>query len=620
MGRRDPVARLRHDMRTPINHIVGYTELLIELAMDENPPARTEELTRVLSAAKSLLGLIDDTMVRARLESLLGQESAEEARAPLPEQAVPEYVPRQRTFNGPRGRILIVDDNQANCEVLQKRLEREGHRTAIVNDGERALELLAAEPFDLVLLDILMPGLDGHTVLARIKLDETLRHLPVIMISALDEMETVVRCIEIGAEDYLPKPFDPTLLRARIGASLEKKALRDAEQAHLVTIEKTQERLAAELSEASAYVRSTLPAPWVDGAVRTDWRLVPSTELGGDALGYHWVDEHTLAAYVLDVSGHGVGAALLSATAIKVLLSGALPDVDFHDPGAVLTALNEKFPMEAQNNMFFTIWYGVLDLRWGTLTAASAGHPPAILIRPGETQAELVGKKGMVLGGMPGTVYTSTRCSAPPGSKLFLVSDGAYEIHRAGELVLDHPRLTAFLTDAANAGDDELDGFVSWVHDLHGPGALDDDLTILKVRLMQTRLTLRAEPVLDEVPKVNERVEEFLESHSIASRPRHALIVALEELFTNIVKYGYAGAPGEPVAVAVQVDADAIELTVADRARAFDPLRGAAPDLNAPVESRDVGGLGLHLLRKLSLRQSYERRDGQNVVTLVFAR
>jgi two-component system cell cycle response regulator len=125
--------------------------------------------------------------------------------------------------------ILVVDDDRINRMVLSRDLERDGYRVTAVEDGGRALEALTAEPFDVVLLDVLMPELDGYETLTRIERDEKLRHVPVIMVSALEDIESVVRCIELGAADYLPKPFDPVLLRARINGCLTKKRLHDLE-------------------------------------------------------------------------------------------------------------------------------------------------------------------------------------------------------------------------------------------------------------------------------------------------------------------------------------------------------------------------------------------------------
>jgi DNA-binding response OmpR family regulator len=142
--------------------------------------------------------------------------------------------------------LLVVDDNEDNRYTLTRRLAREGYTNVTTADnGRQALELLAARDFDLVLLDVMMPELNGYEVLARLRADARLRHVPVIMISAVDQVESVVRCIELGAEDYLPKPFDPVLLRARVGACLEKKRLRDQEVRYIQEVGRLTEAAAA---------------------------------------------------------------------------------------------------------------------------------------------------------------------------------------------------------------------------------------------------------------------------------------------------------------------------------------------------------------------------------------
>ena len=136
-------------------------------------------------------------------------------------------------MKGDEGSVLVVDDNEVNRDLLARRLQRQGHVVTVAEDGLQALEMLRRDPFDLVLLDIMMPQMNGYQVLENLKADEKLRHIPVIMISAVDDIDSVVRCIELGAEDYLSKPFNPVLLKARISACLEKKRLRDKEQAYL---------------------------------------------------------------------------------------------------------------------------------------------------------------------------------------------------------------------------------------------------------------------------------------------------------------------------------------------------------------------------------------------------
>jgi class 3 adenylate cyclase len=156
-----------------------------------------------------------------------------------------------------QGRVLVVDDNEANRDLLARRVRRQGHTVTIAEDGERALELMRQEPFDLVLLDIMMPKMNGYQVLEYLNADPNLRHIPVIVISALDDINSVVECIELGAEDYLPKPFNAVLLAARISNSLEKKRLRDQERFYL-------EQLQAEKERSEHLLLSILPQPIVE--------------------------------------------------------------------------------------------------------------------------------------------------------------------------------------------------------------------------------------------------------------------------------------------------------------------------------------------------------------------
>ena len=482
---RVPLSHLRHDLRTPINQIIGYSELLMEEAADAGHGAYDADLKRIQGAAKALLNLINANLTDDRMT--LSGEVVAAAPAPsapppsVPAAAAPPAEPAAETGAPIAGRILVVDDNEGNRDMLKRQLERQGHTVGGAEHGRAALERLRAESFDLVLLDVMMPVLDGYGTLLEIKADPALRHLPVIMISALDELASVVRCIERGAEDYLPKPANPTLLRARIGAGLEKKRFRDQERLYVRTIEETQQRLKKELTQAENYVRSILPAP-VAGPVAADWRLIPSGELGGDSFGYHWIDRDHLAIYLLDVCGHGVGAALLSVTAINVLRSAALPGVDFRDPGAMLTALNEAFLMEKQNDMYFTIWYGVWQPSTRTLRFAGAGHPPALLVT-GPGRVEPLQGTGMILGGMGGSTYETLVQVVPEPARLYVVSDGTYEIELPGGKVWDFAEFEALLAAQPPAGASELDRLFDHVKALHGAGPLDDDFSIMRFQL-----------------------------------------------------------------------------------------------------------------------------------------
>lgn len=217
----------RHEMRTLVNNIIGFSELLQEEADAVSAADFILDLDKIQTAAKRLLGLIDGTA-----ESTQIREGASSRPRAVVRESSSAILQTEQC-----GSLLVVDDNDSNRDMLSRRLERLGHRVVTAGDGRRALEIMADTPFDLVLLDVMMPEMDGHETLSRIKSDDRLRHIPVIMISALDEISSIVRCIEMGAEDYVPKPFDPVLLRARIGASLEKKRLRDQEVVYRRQIE-----------------------------------------------------------------------------------------------------------------------------------------------------------------------------------------------------------------------------------------------------------------------------------------------------------------------------------------------------------------------------------------------
>jgi sigma-B regulation protein RsbU (phosphoserine phosphatase) len=378
--------------------------------------------------------------------------------------------------------VLVVDDNEVNRDMLARRLERHGCVVSCAENGIRALEKIAAEPFDLVLLDVMMPELDGEATLQRIK-GNAARNLPVIMISALDDLERVVRCIEMGAEDYLPKPFDPTLLRARVGACLEKKALHDQEQRTHQALVESQKRLVTELADAADYVESLLPKP-ISGAVSAEWRFIPSTSLGGDAFGYHWIDPDHFAVYLLDVSGHGVGTALLSVSAINAIRSHSLPKTDFREPDQVLTGLNKAFEMDRQNNLYFTVWYGVYRPSTRQLHFGGAGHPAALLVPPAQanpSDAVELESSGLVIGMFDLAVYSSQRCHVPAGSRFFVFSDGAYEIDRPDGTMWTFGELAQHLSQPSDPRVKDLDRLVNLARNLHGRPDFDDDFSIVRL-------------------------------------------------------------------------------------------------------------------------------------------
>lgn len=477
----DATAALRHDLRTPLNQIIGYAELVAEDLSGEEHRRTREDLDKIGRAARALADMIANEIQPGRVVVLASSDNVRNEIKPTTSAAPPYAVEIPRTSVAPSvpcAKILIVDDEPENCAVLQRRLEKEGHCCVPVHDGETALVRLTQEPFDLVLLDIVMDGLDGREVLRRIKGNSALRHLPVIMISALDEIERVAECVEWGAEDYLPKPFNPVLLRARLGASLDRKRLRDAEQEAFVALQESQRKLASELTEAAAYVQSVLPPPLTEGPLRTTWEFRPSSSLGGDAFDYERLDKDTFGIFLLDVCGHGVGAALLSISVLNVIRAESLPGVDFRNPSAVLAGLNTAFPMERHGEMFFTAWCGIYHIPTRTIRFAAGGHPPAIMVKVDGT-TELLAAKGPVIGAMEGANFTAQESFIPPESRVFVFSDGAYEISRDDGTMMGHSDLVVLLAQAPKT--DAVPWVMEQLRRVNSQEAFDDDVSLVEL-------------------------------------------------------------------------------------------------------------------------------------------
>ena len=238
---------IHHEVRTPLNQIIGYAEMLQEEARGEGAEAFIADIGKILDAARELLRqVVENFSALGQDPGLLEAKAAGSATGIFRREtgAGDDANPANyRSAPGKKsGAILVADDNEGNRTMLARRLARLGYTVTLAENGRIALETLLAGRFDLLLLDIQMPELNGYEVLERMKADLTLRDIPVVVLSASDENERVARCVEMGAEDYLPKPFDPVLLQARIGACLEKKQLRDREVSYLRQIQEAKQR------------------------------------------------------------------------------------------------------------------------------------------------------------------------------------------------------------------------------------------------------------------------------------------------------------------------------------------------------------------------------------------
>jgi sigma-B regulation protein RsbU (phosphoserine phosphatase) len=381
--------------------------------------------------------------------------------------------------------VLLIDDQAIVGESVRRMLAAETDiRFHFCQDPTRAIALANSVQPTVILQDLVMPEIEGLQLLKFFRANAATRQTPMIVLSSKEEPVIKAQAFALGANDYLVKLPDKVELIARIryhsGGYIH---LLERDEAYR-RLEESQKQLAAELAQAARYVESQLPAR-LQGDVRIDWRFVPSTQLGGDMFGYHWLDDDHLALYLLDVSGHGVGSSLLAVSVNNLLAAQSLPRTDFLDPGQVLARLNDIFPMEKQHNKYFTIWYGVLDRARRALAYSNAGHPAALLYTgPSAVQANLQQLKavGLAAGMMEGAEYETRVVELGSFARLLLYSDGVYEIDRPAEPMWKFQEFVNYVSDLPRE-DPICDPLLAHVRELHGSTVLADDFSFLEIRL-----------------------------------------------------------------------------------------------------------------------------------------
>ncbi|NLE67836.1 MAG: SpoIIE family protein phosphatase [Lentisphaerae bacterium] len=377
--------------------------------------------------------------------------------------------------------VLLVDDQPMVGDAVRRMLAPEKDIVFhFCPDPARALAMAAEVRPTVILQDLVMPEIDGLTLVRFFRSHPELKDVPMIVLSSNEEAVTKADAFETGANDYLVKLPDRIELVARIRYHsagyinlLQRNEAYDA-------LLKSQQALAAELSSAAEYVMSLLPPALSEGPIRTEWRFVPSEQLGGDSFGYHWIDGDHFAMYLLDVCDHGVGPALLSVTALNVLRTMTLPGVDFREPDQVLRAMNDMFQMDKHNNLYFTLWYGVYRRKERKIAYSTAGHPPALLFNGSGPPRDLA-TPNLMIGGMPGVPYKSGCSEVTIPARLYIFSDGVYEIRMRDGTMWNLAGFRDFLVMPPASSGSEIEALFQFVRGAGGGGPLDDDFSLLKV-------------------------------------------------------------------------------------------------------------------------------------------
>ena len=386
--------------------------------------------------------------------------------------------------------ILIIDDDPAIQRVLTKALVAEGYQVEWAADGYTGIAMAEALRPALIICDWVMPCMDGLEVCRQVKANSSLFTTFFVLLTSRNSLEDRVMGLDNGADDFLSKPIEMSELHARIRAGLRIHQLTNdlQHQKHL---------LESELSEASDYVSSLLPKS-LEHPIPIQATFIPSRQLGGDCFDYYWLPSGELVLFLLDMSGHGLGAALPSVYILNLLRSQSLAEVDFREPVQVLEALNRIFQMGTQGDKYFTIWYGIYNPHSQMITYSSAGHPPALLVsklvsnqvdqtrslsvEDSIVQIKPLRTQGFPIGLFSESFYVSQEEYIPNGSSLYIFSDGVYELSEPNGQVWGLSRFIELIRSLHCQGLPTLTQIQSALTVENKSPIFQDDISLIKVQ------------------------------------------------------------------------------------------------------------------------------------------
>lgn len=388
--------------------------------------------------------------------------------------------------NFQNARVLVVDDNEMNRDILARRLARIGLNVDTAEDGNSGLEKILTGEYNLVMLDIMMPDIDGIEVLKRTREFFSKSELPIIMATAKDEGSDLAEALSLGANDYVTKPLDFQVVRARV-----ENVLGYTQAANELAA--ANDRMRRDLEAAARVQQSLLPDEPLDMAgVEFMWHYRPCDELAGDGLNLFKCDDENIAMYVMDVSGHGVASALLSVSVTHHLsqLIGssdvsaqcAMTGNNVASPAWLASSLNLLFPMQSVGRHYFTFVYGVLNVKTRQFCFVSAGSPGPLVVHADGT-SDVHDVPAVPIGMFPDSEYVDTVIQLQVGDRLYLHSDGLYEERNPetreefGRLRMQQALCESAATPFVVSLDKLLQSVIAW----HGSEALSDDVAVMAV-------------------------------------------------------------------------------------------------------------------------------------------
>jgi sigma-B regulation protein RsbU (phosphoserine phosphatase) len=524
-------------------------------------------------------------------------------------------------------KILIVDDERLNINVLADLLKPQYKIMAAIS-GSQAMKAARSEnPPDLILLDVMMPEMDGHEVCRQLKADNQTRDIPVIFVTALGQESDETKGLELGAVDYLTKPISAPIVEARVRTQMERKQHLEELQKAYVIINSQRERMQEELNVGRDIQLSMLPQEFPPFPDHDEFQIhavmEAAREVGGDFYDYFFITEDQLCLCLGDVSGKGVPAALFMAITKALIKSRAADDLS---TASILTHVNDELEENNEAMMFVTVFLGILNIRTGDLVYTNAGHDPALIKRRDGTIEAMGRPHGPFLGPVGGFAFKESKARLGPGDTLVIFTDGITEAMNPVRKLYGQPRLVEVLASREFSGPKEtVEAIVQDVQAFAAGAEQSDDITLLLLSFLKAptasevkRFSRKMSNDLSAIGSVLEAFNSFAEESGIPPDITRQVKVVFDELLNNIVSYGFpAGGDHDIILVVERLD-QRLTIFITDDGMPFNPFQELeTPDLDASLEDREIGGLGVHLVRKLMDEVSYKRGVDKNIVTVI---
>jgi sigma-B regulation protein RsbU (phosphoserine phosphatase) len=523
-------------------------------------------------------------------------------------------------------RILVVDDERLNINVLAGLLKPEYKVMAAIS-GELALKAATgAAPPDLILLDVMMPEMDGYEVCRRLKADPRTAEIPVIFVTAMGQQKDEELGFELGAVDYITKPVVGAVVQARVRTHVTLRRSMVALKGAYQTIELQKKRMQEELTVGHEIQMNMVPLDFPAFPARPEFSihaaLEPAHEVGGDFYDFYFVTDDWLLLCVGDVSDKGVPAALFMAVTTTMIKSRASDDIA---PGAILSRVNDELSADNRSCMFVTLFVAFLNVRTGQLVYTNAGHNPPYIRRREGALEKLETRHGPVVGAVPDLEYGSSEATVGSEDLLVLFTDGVTEAKSATEGLYGESRFEALLQSFEDTASVEtvVHGTVETVQSFQGRDTQADDITVLVLRFagaavneVLRRLDISIKNQLPDIEVVDKKLAEFANENGLARTVGRQLRMCCDELLSNVISYAYSDSVEHEISISLVLTAEQLLVEISDDGEPFNPLESDTPDTSAPLEAREIGGLGIHLVRNLMTSVDYRREDGRNVISL----